>query len=353
MNTTPILYILHEHGELSHFYAADLCTRRHGYAVCYREFNYRTQVKSIAVAWNKGKLRHVVANMLFPMQLLFGKRRKVVIGIAPFNRWLPVWSWILRRHEAYYFTSYTCWNGTKAVYNAHPSDTLIRIWRNFIGNRAKAVFAVSSKTKEELVRNGFVTEEKVIVVHHSHKEPPAPAEAVCKRNRFIYVGRMVPEKGIGELLDIFGRRPEALFTVVGSGSEAAEVSCKSEICANIVYAGYIADRVYLSELYREHCFLVLNSHRTAGWEELFGIAIIEAMSNGVVPLATDHTGPCEIITNEENGLLCPEGEIEVLIDRAMRMDEAKYRLLRHNAIRTAQEYRCEQVAARWNRLFED
>jgi glycosyltransferase involved in cell wall biosynthesis len=52
--------------------------------------------------------------------------------------------------------------------------------------------------------------------------------------------------------------------------------------------------------------------------EPFGIVILEAMSLGKPVVATDQGGPTEIIAEEQNGLLAPYEDADVLAERVLR-----------------------------------
>ena len=95
--------------------------------------------------------------------------------------------------------------------------------------------------------------------------------------------------------------------------------------------------------------MVLNSKRTHKWEELFGIAIIEAMSQGVIPIATNHSGPKEII-KEDIGHLTEEGEITLAISKLI--DKRNFDLsMSNNARLEAKKYFKESIAQRWQPIL--
>ncbi len=81
--------------------------------------------------------------------------------------------------------------------------------------------------------------------------------------------------------------------------------------------------------------------------EAFGIAPLEAMACGLVPIVTNIAGPAEYIADGYNGLVVPvdapvalEGAIARLLD-----DTALYNHLRRGALATAQAYGWDGVAA--------
>lgn len=344
------IHILHEFFVPSHFYALEALAREHGYRLVYHEFELASQWRE----WKRKPLKklRVFSNICFLVSLLFRGKCKVVMGIAPYNykllRLLP----LLKRHSVYYFTSFTCWDGSSVVHSKHDSPRLREAWKKFIQQDVAHVFAVSEKTKCELVRNGYATPDKVSVVNHSYGSLLPCAETSRKSNRFIYVGRLIECKGIRELLSIFTQRPNAVLTLIGNGELQPLVEEYAAGYPNIRYEGYKQGLSNIAPLYRENSFFILNSCRVATWEELFGISLIESMASGCVPLATDHSGPCEIITDGKDGFLCHEGEIARLVDRCLNMQADDYSVLRKNAVERGREFVDYKVAGRWSAVLK-
>ena len=90
--------------------------------------------------------------------------------------------------------------------------------------------------------------------------------------------------------------------------------------------------------------------------EGFGMVVIEAMSRGLAVVSFDcPRGPGEIITDERDGLLVPPGDVGALaaaLDRVMS-DEALRARLGAAARHTAEAYRPEAIARRWEALLAD
>src|SRR5690606_28545331 len=103
--------------------------------------------------------------------------------------------------------------------------------------------------------------------------------------------------------------------------------------SNITYLGYISDKDTLAATFNTSDYILLNSYRTKYWEELFGMVLIEAMACGVVPVATNHTGPMEVITDKVDGFLIKEGNIKYFLDTIK--DSDVHLEMRKNALCTA------------------
>ena len=328
------IFILHAFGAPEHYIALEALARREGLTLVYRQLNFRDRIRD---PW-------------FLLTLPFRRPCKIVLGVAPYDNRLPWLLLLLRHHAVYYHTSYVCWDGSKFRHKA-KNERVIAAWRKFTGSFARHIFAVSEATRRELVANGWATEDRISTVGHSYTFKVEPRPRV-KDSSFVYAGRLVEFKGIRELLDIFSSRPEATLTIAGSGPLEGEVREYAAKNPNIIYKGYIRGFENMIPLYRQASFLVLNSKKTATWEELFGMTLFEGMACGCVPLASDHIGPREIITDGKDGILVPEGGISSAIDLAIAMTDTQYQPLRSAAISRGSSFHCSIVASRWSKVLE-
>lgn len=343
------IYILHEYGAPSHYLSLSVLAKRKCYELAYYEFgNMRMQFKHWML--NPFKDRKFLLNLLFLLSLPFRKSSKIVVGIAPFDYRLYLLYVLLKKHQVYYHTSYTCWDGSFCAHDSFMSKYLLRLWKEFIERKVQHIFTVSLKSKNELIQNGYSSPERISVVNHSYNVKIVANQMQEKTNNFIYVGRLQQEKGIEELLFIFSKLSNADLMIVGKGPLQKCVEQYSSFYDNIKYMGYKENLSEILPLYMENSFLLLNSHRTKSWEELFGMAIIEGMSCGCVPIATNHSGPLEIIENGISGFICLEGRIEDAIIKALGLTNEEYNVIRQNTIRSGQQYRSEEMADRWEAI---
>lgn len=344
------VYIVHEYGAPSHFYALDHLLASHGIPSFKYELNILGQAKGVVKTFSFPPFVRMLRNLGFLLSLPFLKPTKVVLGLAPYDRSLTMLRPFLKRHKVYYFTSYTCWDGSRQVHRSGPHTR--SVWQAFLRNDAAHIFAVSEKTRTELIRNGLATDSNVTVVGHSYITRPEITPVHRKDNRFIMVGDLKAIKGIEELLACFAARPDAYLTLVGKGPLEGKVREAESAYPNIRYAGYISDQQVLFRLYMEHSFFVLNSKRIGGSEELFGMVLFEASACGLVPLAADHSGPCEIIRNGVNGIIFPEGGLASAVDGCMAWSEAKYDQFRAAALENGRKYYVDNMAVRWAKVLE-
>lgn len=129
-----------------------------------------------------------------------------------------------------------------------------------------------------------------------------------------FVGRMVREKGVLELLEaakrVRARYPSARFLFVGMIDRAKqdvvtpELADALEVSDVCIFAGHRDD---LPEVYALMDVFVLPSHR-----EGFPRTPMEASAMGVPCVVTDVRGCRTVVRNGENGLLTPMGDAEAL-----------------------------------------
>ena len=85
------------------------------------------------------------------------------------------------------------------------------------------------------------------------------------------------------------------------------------------------------------------------------LVLIEAMSQGTVPIAFDvRVGPKSIISNNETGYLIPDGNFEEYIDCVISY--IKYyknsNTIEENALKRAQDFSKEVVMSKWIEILD-
>ncbi len=150
--------------------------------------------------------------------------------------------------------------------------------------------------------------------HYSIINNPLSEIFITKRleknisKQILYVGTVKEYKGIDLLLQamhlIVQQHSDIRLLVVGDGDinkykkMAAELNLKKQV----VFQGKVSLAEMIHVYDRSDIVLVPSI-----WPEPFGRTIIEGMARSCVPIASNHGGPMEIITNGENGFLCPAG----------------------------------------------
>jgi glycosyltransferase involved in cell wall biosynthesis len=161
------------------------------------------------------------------------------------------------------------------------------------------------------------------------------------------IGSYIPRKGIRETAEAMRRlmprhpRVKLLFL----GTVAAEATVRAD------YPGAVQDRLSIVPRYGNGDLPTLLAGASIqlmpSLFEGFGIAKLEAMARGLVPIVSDDAGAREGIDHGVNGLIVPVGDPDAL-ERAIErliLDRTLRQQLRHHAIETAQSTSWASVAA--------
>jgi len=195
----------------------------------------------------------------------------------------------------------------------------ITIWLEKFVSRISydAVIAVSNYVKQEMVGLG-VPPEKVYVVHSgvnlklydSIKEPEKERESI------VFVGNLLPHKGVKDLIfafqDVKKEFPEVVLNIIGSGpmlnSLKVQVS-ELRLKGNVFFYGRVSEKKKIRLIKSSKC-LVLPSIM-----ESFGLVFLEAMACKKPVIAYDIPAARETILDGDNGFLVPQKDLSYLSDR--------------------------------------
>jgi len=131
-----------------------------------------------------------------------------------------------------------------------------------------------------------------------------------------YVGRLVPEKGVADILAALAKLPEnAKLVFVGSGPSRHDLELAAEalqVSHRVTFAGSMP-LPELPSAMNALDVLVLPSHTTPRWKEQFGRVLIEAGACAVPSIGSDSGAIPDVIA--DGGLIFPEGDATALAQR--------------------------------------
>lgn len=343
------VYILHKNGANSHYIGLNHLLNKNDASLLYREFSVFSKLFKGITNGNFALVKKQFTNLGFFMSLLFSKNKKIILGIAPYDAKLKTLVFFLKNHKVYYHTSWTCWDKTFQPKKI-KKQSLLTVWRYFLEEKATHIFAVSNTTKKNLLKNYALNDAKVSVVYHSIDDAFLSKKSIQKnKNSFVYYGRLVPQKGIDQLLSVFKKQAHATITFIGSGSEQAKIKTAATQYPNISWLPFASDKTTLVKMLHPFEYLVVNSIKTSKWEELFGMAIIESMALGIIPIATNHSGPKEII-DPQIGYLCDEGKMGKLLQDIITSSN-KTDVLSKRGIEKSKEFSKVNISKHWKAIL--
>jgi len=185
----------------------------------------------------------------------------------------------------------------------------------------------------------------------------------CRRRgplHALFIGRLVREKGVVELLDAVEQVPDVCLTIVGGelsserdGVQALvhERAASRELAGRVRVLGSVP-KTRLREEMAGMDVVVLPSHR-----EGVPRSIIEGLASGRPVIATDIRGCRELVEHGRNGYLVPVGDIDALVGalrRARDLTDVEYAVLSREArARASREYRERRVFDRLLQAYEE
>jgi glycosyltransferase involved in cell wall biosynthesis len=176
---------------------------------------------------------------------------------------------------------------------------------------------------------------------------------------FGYMGRLVPEKGVLDLIaavERFHPEEEVSLLIVGNGPLADEVERRLAapgLAGRARLLPAVPHRevpLYLSAM----STLVLPSRTLPGWKEQFGRVLIEALACGVPAIGSDSGEIPHLLNRLQAGLVVPEGDVAALHGAMRRLIEVpgKHDALRETGRREVeQQYAHAALAYRFNQLL--
>lgn len=199
----------------------------------------------------------------------------------------------------------------RRVYERVAGPTTWRLLHR-LRRRVDRFVTLSRASKELYVQHGYPTDRIDVVPNMIDPAfNPTPVDRETDGTRVLYVGSLIPEKGVEHLVRALDHLP-ARFTVriVGDGPEAARLRRLAEtigVTDRVRFLGHVPYDDVLREYGRADVFV-----HPGVWPEPFGRTILEAMQAELPVVATDTGGPAETIPQSE--LLCPPGDPAGLAD---------------------------------------
>jgi glycosyltransferase involved in cell wall biosynthesis len=238
----------------------------------------------------------------------------------------------------------------------HP---VLRGWVRRLVRRADAVVGQSRNTLANL-RRFYTPEIDGVRIPLGICRPDA---GVAARRDYGYrqddvllvtVGRLVPRKGIAQLIAMLEdwKEPHVRLLIVGSGPQ--EQLLKEEVqrrgmADRVRFAGYVEEA--------EKCRLLrmCDVYVSTSQHEGFGLVFLEAMACGLPVVCYDHGGQTDFLCDEETGYLIPLNDRDLFRERCGRLIDSpplRKTIGEHNKT-IVEEYYIDACALKYENLFND
>jgi len=194
-----------------------------------------------------------------------------------------------------------------------------------------------------------------------------PKPFADRPKRVLYAGRIHPEKGVLELVQAWAKLPEPMqkewsLRLIGPWREeqgGAGLAYKEEVRKsggqNVEILEPVFEEEALIKEYQQARVFAYPSQASTG--ETFGLAVLEAMSCGCVPLVSSLECFRDFIENGKNGYQLQvrrDAPLHSLAETMQRiLGETELEQLSDAAIKTAAHYQIDQVALQFLHDFEE
>lgn len=187
---------------------------------------------------------------------------------------------------------------------------------------ARVVFFENAGNRDTLVATGVVPNGRDVVLNgagvnlEDYPYQPYPQEGPV---RFLFVGRVMHEKGVDELFAAAKRMKrqygnDVEFHIVGSFEEAYKpIMDELEQAGVVKYHGYQSD---MKPFYAMASCIVLPSYH-----EGMSNVLLEGAATGRALITSDISGCREAVENGVSGYLCPTKDADALCDAMQRFVE--------------------------------
>lgn len=207
--------------------------------------------------------------------------------------------------------------GLGTAFQKEPIATMVTQMYRIALKKAKTVFFENESNAREFVQRGILPENKPTVLHgagvnvDSYCLQPYPPED--RGIRFLYLGRIMREKGFDECIEAaeaikwkYGDRVQ--FELVGFFEEGYKETVERLVSDGVVtFHGFQVDpRPYYAA---SHCVVLPSYH------EGMSNVLLEAAATGRALITTDIPGCREAVEDGVNGYLCRKKDAEGLKEK--------------------------------------
>ncbi|GAB6270443.1 MAG: hypothetical protein STSR0003_02830 [Smithella sp.] len=235
--------------------------------------------------------------------------------------------------------------------------------KRWVMDKSAALTVVSTAMKKTVVDMGIVPDKvEVIPMGVDLKGLFTPETRVPRKtDELLFVGRLVEKKGVHFLLEampnVMKKHPTVRLILAGSGPMEQELKQQAQrlhLSERVDFLGMVT-QTQLPALYQRATiaifpFIVAKS----GDQEGFGLVQVEAMGCECPVIAGDLPAIHDIITHEENGLIFPSGNAQVLADAIIKLldePELRARLAGEGRKRGVQKFDWEIIAGKYAEVY--
>lgn len=170
-----------------------------------------------------------------------------------------------------------------------------------------------------------------------------------------YMGRLTPEKGIGDSVAALALLPAATRLLIIGGGDRTAVAAQAQalgIADRLVFTGAV-NRLETPRFLNALDMLVVPSRTTPRWKEQFGRVIVEAALCGVPVIGSSSGAIPEVVGR--GGLVFPEGNVHALANAArllITQPNVAHQLGERARQRALEQFTWAKVAAQRHAIYK-
>ena len=283
-------------------------------------FNYKVLRGAITSCNHRGHVTFL--NLSIISELLKGRHNVIIVGgFQHLTNWLAFIYSCLTRKSLILFSESTL--------KDMRSGNIIKEWLKRLFVRYSSGYLVPGIPQVQYLLSLGAKRDKIWIAPNSvdsdlfsraldqrkHDKAHIKQELGVKGEIILYVGRMIDEKGVADLIEVFlvvqRRCPLASLVLVGEGPDRKmyEAKCRRKNISNVIFTGF-KEQEELSKYYAIADLFVFPTH-TDPW----GMVINEAMLAGLPIICSFAAGAADsLIKQGENGFLHKPCDRGAMID---------------------------------------
>ena len=256
---------------------------------------------------------------------------------------------------------YSCqYSSLQETFIRHTAANFIdsKTWRH-----ADHIIAVSKALKDEIMERK-VPNDKISVISNGIgdeflKESNVKKSSAILQEKYgitghhcLYVGRLIPRKGLDYLLYALKKVSDVQCAIVGDGPQREHLLSLTrtlELQDRVVFTGYVP-KEDLKHFYAAADFFVLPS-----LAEGLPLVVLEALATGTPIIASKVAGIPDIIQEGYNGLIVPPKDVELLavaIQKLAYTPDIQKKMGAHARQTVNQEFSWKSIAKEVLRVYE-
>jgi len=225
-----------------------------------------------------------------------------------------------------------------------------------VAKNSRKVVATSQAVKSELIRNG-VPQEKIEVIWNGIENfwfKAKPKKRVKKNAAIVYLGRMgedgftIKLKGINRMIYILRSFSHLDKLIIGLSEKIDFYGQIFQEIPKTVFYSNLKRRKVPKILKNNYGDIFINPSRYEG----FCLSLVEAMSQGLIPVSFSVGVAPEIIKNGQNGFLVNSVRQMVHRINQLSQDRGKRAQMARAAMETARMFRSETMVKKYLELYQ-